>query len=289
MAAHTAFRVGGDADIWIQPAGECFPQYAAVLLGEARKEGVPVFILGAGTNLVVADRGIRGIVLDTGAWTGWEEPKLPGEPPVVRAGTPADALAEAWADLGWGGPEFLAGLPGSVGGAIWMNARCYDQSLSDILLETEILDESLNRVWEPCRREDFDYKKSPFQNREVLILAARFRVSPGSPESLRRKTAALREDRESKGHYRFPSAGSVFKNNRDFGAPMGRIIDDLGLRGLSLGGAAVAPYHGNIIINTGGASAADIRDLVNLVARRVAEERGLLPEPEILFAGEWDG
>jgi UDP-N-acetylmuramate dehydrogenase len=286
MAAHSSFRVGGAADLWVQPRGNLFPSYAATLLRGARDEGIPVFVLGAGSNLVVADRGIRGIVLDTGGWTGWEEPAAGSA--VVRAGTPVDTLAEAWAGRGWAGPEFLAGMPGSLGGAVWMNARCYGNSMDAILLETEILDESLVRRWEPRREGDFSYKKSPFQGREVLILAARLRVRPGAAALLTEDAAACRRDREAKGHYRFPSAGSVFKNRRDLGVPMGRIIEELGLRGLRLGGAAVAPYHGNIIINTGNAAAADIRDLTALVARKVEEARGIAPEPELCFAGDWD-
>jgi UDP-N-acetylmuramate dehydrogenase len=286
MAAHCTFKAGGPADLWVQPRGEGFPAYAAALLGAAREEGIPVFILGAGANILAADRGVRGIVLDTGGWTGWEKPEAGGFA-LVRAGTAVDALAEAWAEQGWGGPAFLAGMPGSLGGAVWMNARCYGKSLSDILLATEILDESLERTWIPFRGEDFSYKKSPFQSRDTLILAARLRLDPVSPAAAREEAAARRRDREAKGHYRFPSAGSAFKNDRAFGAPMGRIIDELGLRGLSLGGAAVAPYHGNIIINTGGASAADIRALADLVAAKVKAARGIAPEPEIRFVGDW--
>ncbi|MDR1948261.1 MAG: UDP-N-acetylmuramate dehydrogenase [Spirochaetaceae bacterium] len=306
MAAHTSFRVGGPADLLIRPDGDCFLRYAAELLPAARAEGIPVFILGAGANLLVADRGIRGIVLDTGGWSGWDEPggtdpKDPGgtDPAGgtdpggksavirVRSGTAVDALAGATAALGWGGLEFLAGMPGSVGGAVWMNARCYGRSVSDILLETEILDGGGNRLDLPCRQEDFAYKKSPFQDRELLILSARFALEARPPAAIREEMEGHRRDREAKGHYRFPSAGSVFKNHRALGKPMGQIIDELGLRGLSAGGAAVAPFHGNIIINTGNATAADIRALTGEVAARVKAATGFSPEPEIRFVGDW--
>jgi len=104
---------------------------------------------------------------------------------------------------------------------------------------------------------------------------------------MRKETAAYRQDRSDKGHYRFPSAGSAFKNNRDFGAPTGKIIDLLGLRGFGIGGAQIAPWHGNIIINTGNAAAGDIKSLMDEVARRVKEERGVELESEILFVGDW--
>jgi UDP-N-acetylmuramate dehydrogenase len=285
MAAHTSFRVGGPADLWVRPRGEGFPEYAALLLRAARAGGIPVFILGGGANLVVADRGIRGIVLDTGGWRGTELVQTGGME--IRSGTTADEAAETAAAAGLGGLEFLAGMPGTIGGAVWMNARCYERSVSGLLLETGILDESLNRARVPFREEDFSYKRSPFQNREVLILSARFVLKPREEAEIRREMAEHRRDREAKGHYRFPSAGSAFKNNRDFGKPTGKLIDELGLRGFSAGGARVAPWHGNFIINDGSASAGDIRALTEEVAARVRVATGFILEPEILFVGEW--
>jgi UDP-N-acetylmuramate dehydrogenase len=286
MAPHTTFKAGGPADLWVCPGGEGFPEYAAILLEEARAEGIPVFILGGGANLLVSDRGIRGIVLDTSRWTGWR--LLPGGDAVlVRAGTAVGTLAEELAVENRGGPEFLAGMPGSAGGALWMNARCYERSVSDILVEAEILDESRRRVRVFPGDGDFAYKKSPFQNRDVLILSGTLALEPRPGEDVRREAAEHRRDREAKGHYRCPSAGSAFKNNRNFGKPTGKIIDELGLRGLRIGGAQVAPWHGNIIINTGGARAADIRSLINEVALRVKAATGFELEPEIVFAGDW--
>jgi UDP-N-acetylmuramate dehydrogenase len=298
MARHTTFRVGGPADLWVRPRGEGFPAFAAALLGTARSRGVPVFILGGGANLVIADRGIRGIVLDTSGWTGWDLAAVPAAVPGaaaggrsmrVRSGTAVDAAAEAAAAAGLSGLEFLAGMPGTAGGAVWMNARCYERSVSDLLAETAVLDESLKPLVLPFNAADFGYKQSPFQNREVLILSAQFTLNPRPPAAIYREMADHRRDREAKGHYRFPSAGSAFKNNRAFGKPTGQIIDELGLRGLAAGGAAVAPYHGNIIINTGGAAAADIRALTEDLIRRVKAALNITLEPELIFAGDWQG
>jgi UDP-N-acetylmuramate dehydrogenase len=205
----------------------------------------------------------------------------------VLAGTSVDGLAFRLADRGLSGLEFLAGMPGSVGGAVWMNARCYEKSVSDALLETEILNETFEREKIPYRAEDFSYKKSPFQEREVLILSARFAVQFRESKDIHKEMEARRQDRKDKGHYRLPSAGSAFKNNRDFMEPTGRIIDQMGLRGLSIGGAQVAPWHGNFIVNNGNATAGDIRILMNEVAKRVKEERGFDLESEIIFVGEW--
>lgn len=312
MSRHTTFKVGGKADVWLRPGKDIFPAYAALLLKAAREEGIPVFILGSGANIVVSDRGIRGIVLDTGAYRGIgkREDRIPEKPASINetgefeelkerraktffsvsvlAGTSVDGLAARLAERGLSGVEFLAGMPGSTGGAVWMNARCYEKSISDILLETEILNENFERQKVPFVKEDFSYKKSPFQKRQVLILSARFAVQFGDSSDIRREIASYRNDRTDKGHYRFPSAGSVFKNNKNFGDPTGRIVEQLGLRGLGIGGAQVAPWHGNIIINTGNAVAGDIKILVNEITRRVKEERGLELESEILFVGEWE-
>jgi UDP-N-acetylmuramate dehydrogenase len=222
-------------------------------------------------------------VLDTG---GWQGVAAEASGLLARSGTPVDEAAAAAAAAGLGGLEFLAGMPGTVGGAVWMNARCYGKSVSDVLAETEILDEAGARRWIPARPEDFGYKKSPFQGQRALILSARFALKPRPEAEIRREMEEHRRDREAKGHYRYPSAGSVFKNSRDFGKPAGKIIDELGLRGLAIGGAQVAPWHGNIIINTGTASASDIRALTEEVAARVKAALGLRLEPEILFVGD---
>jgi UDP-N-acetylmuramate dehydrogenase len=297
MAAHTTFKAGGPADAWVKPDASCFPLYAGSLLQAAKNEGIPVFVLGGGANMVVSDKGMRGIVLDTTGWAGLEESGCitlcntadsAGAGLVFRAGASVGDAVETAARLGLSGLEFLAGMPGTIGGAVWMNARCYEKSVSDVLLETEILDETFAIQKMPFNQDDFGYKKSPFQSRDVLILRASFAVKRGDPILIRQEMEAHIQDRKDKGHYRYPSAGSAFKNNRAFGKPTGKIIDELGLRGLNVGGAQVAPWHGNIIINTGNATAQDIRELAVLLQEKVKAERGFDLEPEILFVGEWD-
>ncbi len=284
MASHTTFHVGGPADVWVRPEGSSFPGYAARLLQTAWEEGVPVFILGGGANLVVSDRGIRGIVLDTTGWSGWQ---IDEASVFFYAGTSVDKATEVCADHDRAGLAFLAGMPGSIGGAIWMNARCYNVSISDVLMETWILNEQFEEEWVPFRQEDFDYKISPFQHRPVLILGGRFKTTPKDRQSLIEEMQQYRNDREAKGHYTLPSAGSAFKNNHAFGKPTGKIIDELGLRGLSQGGAKVADWHGNIIVNTGTATARDIYVLTEIIKKRVKEALGYELDCEILFVGDW--
>ncbi|MCL1931488.1 MAG: UDP-N-acetylmuramate dehydrogenase [Treponema sp.] len=290
MAELSTFKAGGPADCWLRPCGEGFPSFTAALINAVRAGGIPLFILGGGANILAADAGIRGIVLDTRGWTGAiEQPRREGLLR-LRAGTSLDDAAEIAANAGLSGLEFFAGMPGSVGGAVWMNARCYGQEIADVLAETEVIDFSGSAprcVRLIADKKEFGYKKSPFQGRDMLILSASFRLTAGKTAAIRAAMDAHRADREAKGHYRFPSAGSVFKNNSAFGKPTGQIIDELGLCGLQKGGAQVAPWHGNIIVNTGGASASDIRALVDEVAARVKTAAGFTLEPEILFIGEW--
>jgi UDP-N-acetylmuramate dehydrogenase len=226
--------------------------------------------------------------LDTGAWKGCEEAE---DGMSFHGGTSMDEAAEATAAQGFSGIEFLAGMPGSVGGAAWMNARCYGREIADVLAWTDIIDFSANsnglEIKRITSKNGFRYKRSPFQSWDCLIIDAGFSLEPGNKDAIRSEMEKNRQDRRDKGHYRFPCAGSVFKNNPGFGKSTGQLIDELGLRGLTKGGAQVSPFHGNIIINSGGASAADVRFLMDKVSAKVKARTGFVLEPEVLFAGEW--
>jgi UDP-N-acetylmuramate dehydrogenase len=293
MSAHCTFKTGGPADFWLKPSCEGFPAFTAALLAVANVESVPVFFLGGGANILVADKGIRGIVLDTGGLAG--EVAFSGKHDQqnqlqFRSGTSLDAAANISAEAGLSGLEFFAGMPGSIGGAVYMNARCYGQETADVLTETEVIDYSImppKHLRLTANKAEFGYKKSPFQKGGILILSATFQLKPGESQDIRAKMDAHRKDREAKGHYRCPSAGSVFKNNQAFGKPTGQIIDELGMRGLQKGGAQIAPWHGNIIVNSGNASAGDIRALIEETATKVQAATGFSLEPEVLFIGDW--
>jgi UDP-N-acetylmuramate dehydrogenase len=288
LCDHATFKVGGPADCWLRAQGENTGAFFACLAENARTAGVPVFILGGGANIVVSDRGIRGIVFDTGAWKG--QPVINGKEIIFKSGTGIDEAVECAAGASLSGLEFLAGMPGSTGGAVWMNARCYEREIADVLVWTEIIDFSegrpqLKRIM--ANAKDFGYKRSPFQGKDFFILSACFKTKTGDKKNIQNEIEKNRKDRAVKGHYLFPCAGSAFKNNRNFGKPAGKIIDELGLRGLQVGGAKVAPYHGNIIINSGGATASEIRTLIDEVAAQVKYATGFILEPEIIFVGEW--
>jgi UDP-N-acetylmuramate dehydrogenase len=197
------------------------------------------------------------------------------------AGCKMDSIIRYCAEHKLGGLEEFSGLPGTVGGAVYMNARCYDKQVSEALTQVEF-------VGGECQVNpaDWGYKKSPFQGSGRVILGASFAVSQLTEEEVKasvEKAAGFRADREKKRHFDYPSAGSVFKNNHEFGKPSGMIIDEAGLRGYRIGGAQVAPWHGNIIINTGNATSADIRALADYVAKTVFVKFGFRLEPEIVF------
>lgn len=304
MAAHTSFRVGGPADLFACPASH---EELAALVDFFSAAGVSVSILGGGSNLLVSDKGIRGAVVSLEALDGIA-PAHPASggaegPVLVRAGAGAtmDALTRWCAERELSGLERFAGLPGTVGGAVFMNARCYEISVSDVFFSAETLYFRGGRCTIEERQYDcaeWGYKKSPFQERTGpdalvvaegarIILSAVFSVVPGERAGIMRQMDSYREDRERKGHFRFPSAGSMFKNNHAFGKPSGKIIDEAGLRGFRIGDAQVAPWHGNIVINTGHARASDLRALVDEVRRRVREQTGFDLEPEVIMAGDW--
>jgi UDP-N-acetylmuramate dehydrogenase len=283
MSEHTSFGIGGPADLYAVPQDVA---ELLALLRFAEAEGLPHFILGGGANILVADAGIRGMVIDMRAFA---EIEREGTSLSVGAGTAISAAAEAAAAEGLSGLEFIYRMPGSTGGALWMNARCYGSSIVDVTERVDYLDRSYRHLsLDPSAGEvGFSYKFSPFQHNGGIILRARFRLQVGEAEAIRRRMEEVAADRYRKGHFSYPSAGSVFKNNRAFGSPTGKILDQLGLRGLRHGGAQIAPFHGNIIINLGNATAEDVRALVERARSEAYEQRGLILEPEIRFIGEW--
>jgi len=292
MKDHTTFKIGGEADFFIIPKGEGFISFCASLLNITCKEKIPLFILGGGANIVVSDKGKRGIVLDMGSWKGEYKSALSKKEDelIFKSGTSIDEAADAACAYGLSGLEFLAGMPGTIGGAVWMNARCYSSEVADVLSHVEILyrekDEYSIKQIDVKNGAGFGYKKSPFQEMDCLIISAAFNFRKGNKEKILAEMNKNREDRQKKGHYLFPSAGSAFKNNHDFGRPTGQIIDELGLKGLQAGGAQIASFHGNIVINTGNATASDIRALMDEVAAKVKKETGFILEPEVLFVGD---
>jgi UDP-N-acetylmuramate dehydrogenase len=284
MCRHTTFRIGGPADLFLQPED---PEELPGLLRLLDREGLPRFLLGAGANILVADRGIRGAVIDLSALRGCRPGA--GERPSLNclAGTPVSALCAEALRRGLAGVEFLYSMPGSVGGAVWMNARCYSRSVSDVLgsvLYLERRGEARTLIPEPG---GFGYKLSPFQNMEALILEVSFLLQPGDRERIERTMEEHHADRERKGHFLYPSAGSAWKNDPAFGQPTGRLLDALGLRGTRVGDAMVSDRHANILVNLGQARAAEVLELMERIEETVRRRYGFELEREILPVGDF--
>lgn len=283
LADLTTFRVGGPADVLARPrtGGELRELVAALSRAE-----IPFRVLGGGANVVVSDRGIRGVVIAT---RDLDAIDVSGTLVHAGAGAAISAVSAVAADHDLSGLEFIYAMPGSAGGAVWMNARCYDGEIASILHRVEFVTrEGELGVYVPDPA-DFAYKVSPFQDGRRIITAVEFALTaaPGTRDRMWEAMHSYEEDRRSKGHFALPCAGSIFKNDRRFGRPSGRIIDEVGLRGRRRGGAMVSEGHGNIIVNTGTASAEDIRSLTEEVQSEVYRATGFRLDPEVLFIGDW--
>ena len=285
MNRHTSFRIGGPADLYITPYSA---EQAAQVFELLSKENIPTFVLGAGANILVSDLGIRAAVIDMSGLQGCTVSRTDrGGTLEALAGTPMSDASALALEHGLSGLEFIYSMPGSVGGSVWMNARCYGRSLSEVLLRVRYVEPSGRVVTMDVDPQQFSYKRSPFQNSRCLILGATFALEPGDPQGMSERMESIKQDREQKGHFLYPCAGSIFKNNRDFGDPTGRLIDSLGLKGRCIGRACVSELHGNIIVNTGAASAQEVFQLIRLLETEVRRAYGFQLEREILLIGQW--
>ena len=286
MSKHTTFKIGGTVPVFFEPENL---DSLMVLLSALNLEKINYFIIGGGSNIVFCDNGFEGVVLsllkiNTISFLASSE-----ENDVLvsaEAGTTMASFVNFCAENGFSGAEKFAGLPGTLGGALFMNARCFDLSISELFVEAYYIDlndyTEQHKIFSPS---DWDYKVSPFQNSHTLILSATFRLKKNVKlkEEIKSENKKYIEERKSKGHFNFPSAGSVFRNNREFGAPSGKIIDECGLRGKQIGMAQIAPFHGNFIINLGGATQKDVKALVEFTVKEVKAKTGFCLQPEIIF------
>ena len=278
---HTSLQIGGPADVYAIPRDTCDLLH---IFGLCLREQIPCFVLGEGSNVLVADDGMAGVVVDLGQIDSVE---VQGTSVRACAGASLETVVETAYCHGLAGLETFAAMPGSVGGAIWMNARCYGKSISDVAVSVDVVAENLSQSNVRVSKTDFGYKRSPFQATRSIIVGCELGLKAGDKQVIRARMAEVRADREQKGHFRWPSAGSAFKNDRSFGMPAGRIIDGLGLKGQQIGGAKVSDLHANMVVNTGSATANDVHELLRLIERSVRERYGRTLEREILLVGKW--
>ena len=278
----TTWRVGGPAEWFAEPADGA---QLVALARWARERQLPLRVIGAGSNLLIADQGLAGLTVCIRRLQG---SRVDGESGVVEAeaGEPIPTLARKVARAGLHGLEWAVGIPGTVGGAAVMNAGAQGGCTAEWLDSVLVLDPSGSG--EPHRIRaanlDFDYRHSRLQQEPLLVLSARFLLEPGhEPAAVTARTSANLHSRTSTQPYQQPSCGSVFRNPEPEKA--GRLVESLGLKGTRIGGAEVSPLHANFIVNTGGATAADIDALIKLVRQRVWESTGIDLHPEVKRLG----
>lgn len=274
LAKHASFRVGGPAKRMAFPGST---EELVILDGLLREAGVRTLLLGNGTNVLFPDEGLNAVVIATGEM---KEIRRSGADELsADAGVSLARLATfAWQE-GLTGLEFAHGIPGSLGGGIVMNAGAYDGSLSDVLTEVTALFPDGVRTLH-AEELQLSYRHSIFiEQPEAVVLRAKLRLRPGDAAAIRARMDELMAKRKASQPLEYPSAGSTFK--RPTGYFAGRLIEDAGLKGVSVGGAMVSPKHAGFVINTGGATCADVLALIETVQKRVFDASGVRLEPEV--------
>lgn len=279
MQDHTTFRIGGPADIMVMP--ESVPEIMRVLEW-VRKRDLPYLVIGEGSNLLVKDGGIRGVVIKLGP--GFSRVEFRGTEVEAQAGVKVSRLAALAADRGLSGLEFAEGIPGSLGGAVYMNAGAYGGEMSQIIKEVTVISESgeITVLEKPAL--EFGYRTSSIQKKGYIVLAAKLVLHPDEPQLIWQRMDELSRQRREKQPLEYPSAGSVFK--RPPGRFVGPMIDELGLKGYRVGDAEVSTKHAGFIVNRGRATARDVLELVSLIKRRVKDAYGIELETEFRIVGE---
>lgn len=279
MADYTTFRAGGRADILLMPADEGELEAALSML---REEQARYFVLGNGSNVLVKDGGYRGVIIHIGKTMA--EIHADGERIEAQAGALLSAVASKAADHALTGMEFASGIPGSVGGAVFMNAGAYDGEMKMIVERVRaLMQDGTIRDFSGDELE-YSYRHSVFMDNGAVILSAVMKLEQGDPAAIREKMRDLNERRSSRQPLDKASAGSTFKRPEGYFA--GKLIDDAGCRGLSVGAAQVSPKHAGFVVNNGGATASEILDLIALVRMKVKEDFGVDLQPEVRIIGD---
>lgn len=280
MSSHTTFRIGGPAEVFAMP--ENYEQIGAVLR-LCDQEQLPYFVLGNGSNLLVSDSGYRGVIIQMDR--NMEEIRLEGNEIHACAGALLSSIAVAARNASLTGFEFAGGIPGTLGGAVVMNAGAYGGELKDVLKEAVVMDREGKIFTIPVEELEMGYRTSVIKTAGYLVLEAVIALEKGDPEKIRATMKDLSDRRTEKQPLDCPSAGSTFKRPEGYFA--GKLIMDSGLRGYRIGGAQVSEKHCGFVINAGGATAQDVRALMDHVIRTVQEKYGVTLEPEVKFLGDF--
>lgn len=304
MKFHTTFQVGGPADYFVSPRSE---EEIRILLEKAKRYEIPVFIVGNGSNLLVSDKGYRGMIVQIGKefsdvavdgeWKSTTSPidgkngtqidDLVGDGEVVsaQAGASLAKIARTAYENGLGGFEFAAGIPGTLGGAVSMNAGAYGGEIKDVIVDARLLTKEGEILTKKADELDLSYRSSIITKEDYIVLKARFCFEKKDKKEIKTKMDELAFARKSKQPLEFPSAGSTFKRPEGYFA--GKLIMDAGLRGFQVGGAKVSDKHCGFVINAGGATATDIYSLILQVREKVQKQFQVTLCPEVKMLGEF--
>lgn len=279
MAEHTSFKIGGPADILVTPKTA---QQIAKIIEISKTERVPIFIMGNGSNLIVREKGIRGITVKL--FDNFGAYEVEGTVIKAHAGILLSNLSNIAYQNGLTGLEFASGIPGTLGGAIAMNAGAYGGEMKDVVVKTEYIDKDGNIKSVEADEHCFGYRTSFIQKEGGIVLSSELKLKAGDKNQIKALMDDLCKRRNEKQPLKMPSAGSVFKRPEGYFA--GKLIEDCGLRGYSIGGAQVSGMHCGFIVNKGNAVAGDVIALIELIKRTVKNKFGVDLETEVKIVGE---
>ena len=282
MAKHISFRVGGCADYFVNCTDR---KELSSLLSFLTEEGVPHMLIGNGSNLLFRDSGYRGVIIHLEG--EFQDCEVQGNTVIAGSGKLLSSVSSLAAKSGLAGMEFASGIPGSIGGAIYMNAGAYGGEMKDIVTRVWLMSpDGKEETVRTGTEMEFAYRNSCLQRTGEIVTKVELKLQPEDAEAIQARIAELTEKRVQKQPVNFPSAGSTFKRPAEGYAAA--LIQESGLKGVSVGGAEVSEKHSGFIINKGGATATDVLQLMELVEKKVYEDSGIHLEPEVRIIGEED-
>ena len=281
MSRHTSFQIGGPAEIFVQPATGDEVRQAICL---AKEEQIPFFVVGNGSNLLVSDDGFRGMIVQIGR--NLQEISVEDNVIYAQAGALLSRVSKTALEHGLTGMEFAAGIPGSLGGAVAMNAGAYGGEMKDILTDAEVLTPDGEIKILSLEELDLSYRHSCIFDEDYIVLSVHLQLEQGDTTVIRNRMDELARARREKQPLEYPSAGSTFKRPEGYFA--GALIQDAGLKGYTVGGAQVSEKHSGFVVNRGGATAEEVLFLIKQVQKKVKSRFGVTMEPEVRMVGFTD-
>ena len=278
LSEYVNFKVGGQADILLIPNSK---EQVIKSIKICKENNIPFYLIGNGSNILVRDGGFRGVVLSL---KNVKNIYVDGEKIEAECGVMLKEVSDKAIENSLTGFEFACGIPGTIGGAVFMNAGAYDGEISKVIESAEVIDENCNIIRLSREELDFGYRSSLVMKKGYTVLSAVFKLEKGQVKTIKELIEDLTNKRESKQPLEYPSAGSTFK--RPTGYFAGKLIQDAGLKGYSIGGAAVSEKHSGFVINKGNATAKDITDLIKHIQDEVKKQFGVDLHPEVRIIGE---